>query len=90
MIKEKALYSYYLNSFKCKYYIIQSNKTFSNGEDSISSYGVKIDMMSLEDGIKDTVTLQHVGINENDVKEYVKNLYEGHALPCAIKAIQYN
>ena len=38
MVKEKALYSCYLNDFKCRYYITQTNKTFDNGTDSISSY----------------------------------------------------
>lgn len=89
-MKEKALYSCYLNDFKCKYYITQSNKTFNNGLDSISSYGIKIDMLSLEDSVKDSATLQHVGINEHDVKQYIRNLYDGQALPCVLKSLSSN
>ena len=89
-MKEKALYSSYLNGFKCKYYITQTNKTFSNGEDCISSYGIKIDLFSLEDCLKDSAVLQHVGINENDVKEYIRNLYNGQVLPCSLKAMSTN
>ena len=85
MVKEKALYSYYLKDFKCKYYITQTNKTFSNGMDSISSYGIKIDMLSLENSIKDSAEVLHVGINENDVKQYIRNLYDGQAMPRKLK-----
>jgi len=87
MVKEKALYSCYLNDFKCRYYITQTNKTFDNGTDSISSYGIKIDLLSLEDSIRDSAALQHVGINENDVKQHIQNLYDGQALPCTLKAL---
>jgi len=90
MIKEKALYSCYLSDFKCKYYITQTNKTFKESGDSISSFGIKIDMLSLEDNIKDSAALQHVGINENDVKEYIRNLYNGQALPCELKTMEMN
>lgn len=90
MVKEKALYSCYLNDFKCKYYITKTNKTLEQGKDCINTFGIKIDMLSLEDNIQDTALLNHVGINENDVKAHIRSLYDGQAVPATLKAMSIN
>ncbi|MBR5227656.1 MAG: hypothetical protein IKV94_03370 [Clostridia bacterium] len=89
MSKEKVLYSCYLENFKCKYYITKSIKTFSDNKNKIITYGVKIDLVN-HNSIKEQAILKEVGINENDVKEYITNLYNRQVTPKALKHIATN
>ena len=81
MLKEKELYSWYVNNYKCKYYITQTIKTFQDGQEDINSYGIKIDLISKENSVQDSVLLNEIGINETDVRNYIKNLYNGQVTP---------
>lgn len=81
---EKVVYSRYLDNFKCKYYITKSVKTFSDGNDKVCSYGVKIEKM-LCNNKKESVEIRHVGINKIDVKIYLKKLYNSCTTPEKIK-----
>ena len=81
---EKAMYSRYMNKYRCKYYITRAVKTFSNSDDQIFSYGIKIEKV-LCNNKKESVEISHVGINEIDVKIYLKKLYNSFATPDKIK-----
>lgn len=89
MSKEKVLYSCYLENFKCKYYITKSIKTFNDNKEGIKSYGVKIDLVN-KNNIKEQAILKEVGINENDVREYITNLYHRQITPNTLKQMTAN
>lgn len=86
---EKVMYTTYLKKYKCNYYITESFKNFSDSdnEDKINSYGVRVDLLSINNMIKDTVNLTNIGINENDVKEYIKSLYYNEITPKHLKKL---
>lgn len=81
---EREMYSRYLRKFRCKYYITRTVKTFTTGQDKINSYGVKIEKI-VSKNKKECVEIKHVGINELDVKIYLKELYDTFTTPEKLK-----
>ena len=82
-----CLYDRYINDFRCKYYITKSTKKFVTGEDLINCYGVKIDKLDYEGKILSSATARDIGINEIDVKDFVKLLNEGEVTPITLNDI---
>lgn len=81
---EKAEHSRYLRKYRCKYYITRSVKTFTTGQDKVNSYGIKIEKI-VSKNRKESVEIKHVGINELDVKIYLKELYDTFTTPEKLK-----
>lgn len=81
---EKTVYSRYLRKFRCKYSITRTVKTFTTGSDKVNSYGIKIEKIANRNK-KESIEIKHVGINELDVKIYLKELYDNFTTPEKLK-----
>jgi len=82
-----CLYDRYIKDFRCKYYITKSTKKFVTGEDLISCYGVKIDKLDCAGKLLSSAEAQDVGINETDVREFIKRLNDGGVTPITLNDI---
>ena len=82
-----CLYDRYINDFRCRYYITKSTKQFVTGEDLVSCFGVKIDKLDYKGKILSSAEVNDVGINENDVKGFIKLLNDGQVTPITLRDI---
>lgn len=82
-----CLYDRYIKDFRCKYYITKSTKQFVTGEDLVSCFGVKIDKLDYKGKILSSTEVSDVGINETDVKEFIRILKDGQVTPITLKDI---
>ena len=82
-----CLYERYINDFRCKYYITKSTKEFVTGEEDIYCFGVKIDKIDNNGRVLSSAEVIDVGINENDVKNFIKLLNNGQVTPITLKDI---
>lgn len=87
MEKLEYLYNSYINEFKCNYYIVKSTKHFIDVGDSVNVFGVKIDKLSTSGDLISTAMVSDVGINENDVRDFIKVLSDGKVTPITLKEI---
>lgn len=87
MGKEVCLYDRYIKDFRCKYYITKSTKLFISGEDIIDCFGVKIDKINQQGEIISSASVSDVGINESDVRGFIKSLNDGKVTPITLKDI---
>lgn len=83
----ECLYDRYIKDFKCKYYMTKTTKKFIDDKDSIKSFGVKIDKLSLSGKLLSSVCVDDVGINENDVRSFIKSLKDGKVTPVTLEDI---
>lgn len=82
-----CLYDRYIKEFRCKYYITKSTKRFVTGEELISCFGVKIDKLDSKGETLSTAEVEDVGINEADVRQFIKLLNDGQVTPITLKDI---
>ena len=83
----ECLYDRYIKGFRCKYYMTKTTKKFIDDEDTVNSFGVKIDKISRGGKLLATASVNNVGINENDVRYFVKVLKEEKVTPITLKDI---
>ena len=82
-----CLYDRYIKDFRCRYYITKSTKHFLTGEELVNCFGVKIDKLDGDGKILSSANVTDVGINEMDVREFVKLLNDGQVTPITLKDI---
>lgn len=82
-----CLYDRYIKNFRCRYYITKSTKQFLTGEDLVNCFGVKIDKLDEEGKVLSTAEVDDVGINETDVREFIKLLKDGKVTPITLNDI---
>lgn len=82
-----CLYDRYIKDFRCKYYITKSIKQFVTGEDLVNCFGVKIDKLNKDGKILSSAEVGDVGINETDVREFIKLLNDGAVTPITLNDI---
>ena len=83
----ECLYDRYIKDFRCKYYMTKTTKKFIDDSDTVSSFGVKIDKISCSGKLLSSVCVDNVGINENDVKSFIKSLNDGKVTPITLEDI---
>lgn len=83
----ECVYDKYIKDFKCKYYITKTVKKFIKEEDLVNTYGVKIDKFTKSGCLIETASVKDVGINESDVKLFIKSLSDGQVTPVTLKDI---
>ena len=81
------LYERYIKDFKCKYYITKNTKKYIDERDTVNFYGVKIDKIDNDGSVISSASVKNVGINENDVKNFIKILEEGKVTPITLEDI---
>ena len=83
----ECLYDRYIRDFRCKYYMIKTTRKFIDNNDTINTFGVKIDKFSRSGILISSASVNDVGINENDVKSFIKLLNDGRVTPISLKDI---
>lgn len=83
----ECLYDRYIKDFRCKYYMTKTTKKFIDDSDTINSFGVKIDKLSRKGKVLSTACVNDVGINENDVRSFIKSLNDGKVTPITLNDI---
>ena len=83
----ECLYDRYIKDFRCKYYMTKTTKKFIDDEDTINSFGVKIDKISSNGEVLSSVSVHNIGINEHDVRSFIKSLNDGKVTPITLKDI---
>ena len=83
----ECLYDRYIKDFRCKYYMTKTTKRFIDNTDTINCFGVKIEKISTNGKLLSTACVKDVGINENDVKSFIKKLNDGKVTPITLKDI---
>lgn len=83
----ECLYDRYIKDFRCKYYMIKTTRKFIDDDDTVNSFGVKIDKISATGKLLSSVSVNDVGINENDVRTFIKLLNDGRVTPITLKDI---
>ena len=87
MEQYECLYDRYISNFRCKYYMTKSTKKYIDDKDTVNIYGVKIDKLDKKGDILSTACVKNVGINENDVKSFIKLLNDGKVTPITLEDI---
>lgn len=87
MDNDVCLYDKYIKDFRCKYYITKSTKQYIDNEDIVNFYGVKIDKLDSTGSIISSAQVKDVGINETDVKGFIKLLNDGKVTPVTLEDI---
>ena len=83
----ECLYDRYIQDFRCKYYMTKTTKKFIDDNDSVNSFGVKIEKLNSRGRIVSSACVNDIGINENDVRAFIKVLDEGMVTPITLKDI---
>lgn len=87
MEQVECLYDRYIKDFRCKYYMTRTTKKFIDDKDTVDSFGVKIDKLNLAGKLLSSACVDNVGINENDVRLFIKTLNEGRVTPITLEDI---
>ena len=85
MEQEECLYDRYIKDFRCKYYMTKTTKKFIDDKDTIKTFGVKIDKISRNGKIISSACVNNIGINENDVRSFIKLLNDGKVTPITLE-----
>lgn len=83
----ECLYDRYIKDFRCKYYMTKTTKKFIDDKDTVNSFGVKIDKISRKGKVLSSACVNDVGINENDVRTFIKRLNDGNVTPITLEDI---
>ena len=83
----ECLYDKYIKDFRCKYYMTKTTKKYIDDEDTVKVFGVKIDKLDLTGSILQSACVEDVGINEQDVRQYIKLLKDGRVTPVTLEDI---
>lgn len=87
MEKIECLYDRYIKDFRCKYYMTKSTKTYIDNNDIVNIYGVKIDKLDNSGSVISSAFVKNVGINETDVRGFIKLLNDGKVTPVTLEDI---
>lgn len=87
MEQVECLYDRYIKDFRCKYYMTKTTKQFIDESDIINVFGVKIDKIGTNGAILSTACVNEIGINENDVRNFIKQLNDGKVTPITLEDI---
>lgn len=87
MEQKICLYDRYIKDFRCKYYITKATKKFIDDTDTINSFGIKIDKFARNGRLLSSAAVYNVGINENDVRTFIKKLKDGMVTPITLEDI---
>ena len=87
MEKIECLYDRYIKDFRCKYYMTRNTRQFVDSSDFVNVFGVKIDKIDSKGSIVSTACVKDVGINENDVRSFIKVLNDGRVTPITLEDI---
>lgn len=87
MEKLECLYDRYIKNFRCKYYMTKTTKQFIDEKDIVNVFGVKIDKIDKKGGVISSACVNDVGINENDVRSFIKILNDGRVTPITLQDI---
>ena len=87
MEQMECLYDRYIKNFRCKYYMTKTTKKFIDAVDTVNSFGVKIDKLSTNGKLLSSACVNDVGINENDVRTFIKMLNDGRVTPMTLEYI---
>jgi hypothetical protein len=82
-----CLYDRYIKDFRCKYYITKATKKFITVEDLINCFGVKIDKLDEHGELLSSAEVNDIGINEMDVRGFIKLLNDGDVTPITLNDI---
>ncbi len=83
----ECLYDRYIQDFRCKYYMTKTTRKYIDDNDTVSSFGVKIDKLSSSGKLISSASVNNVGINESDVRSFIKTLNDGLVTPITLKDI---
>lgn len=83
----ECLYDRYIQNFRCKYYMTKTTRKYIDDSDTVNSFGVKIDKISLNGAVLSTMSVNNVGINESDVRSFIKSLNDGMVTPITLEDI---
>ena len=87
MEQVECLYDRYIQDFRCKYYMTKTTRKYIDDSDTVSSFGVKIDKLSYSGKLLSSASVNNVGINENDVRSFIKTLNDGLVTPITLEDI---
>ena len=83
----ECLYDRYIQDFRCKYYMTKTTKKYIDDSDTVKSYGVKIDKLTRRGTVLSSACVNNIGINENDVRTFIKMLNDGKVTPITLEYI---
>lgn len=84
MEQVECLYERYIKDFRCKYYMTKTTRKYIDDNDTVNSFGVKIDKISNSGKLLSSACVNDVGINENDVRSFIKLLNDGKVTPITL------
>lgn len=84
MEQVECLYERYIKDFRCKYYMTKTTRKYIDDNDIVNSFGVKIDKISRRGKLLSSACVNDVGINENDVRSFIKLLNDGRVTPITL------
>lgn len=87
MEQVECLYDRYIKDFRCKYYMTKSTKQYIDDKDTVSVFGVKIDKLDKLGSVISSASVSDVGINETDVRQFIKKLNDGRVTPITLEDI---
>lgn len=87
MEQVECLYDRYIQDFRCKYYMTKTTRKYIDDSDTVSSFGVKIDKLSSNGKLLSSASVNDVGINESDVRSFIKTLNDGLVTPITLEDI---
>ena len=87
MEQVECLYDRYIQDFRCKYYMTKTTRKYIDDSDTVNSFGVKIDKLSSSGKLIASASVNNVGINESDVRSFIKTLNDGLVTPVTLKDI---
>lgn len=87
MEQVECLYDRYIQDFRCKYYMTKTTKKYIDDSDTVNSFGVKIDKINSSGKLISSASVDNVGINESDVRLFIKTLNDGLVTPITLKDI---
>ena len=65
----------------------KTTRRYIDDSDTVSSFGVKIDKLSSSGKLISSASVNNVGINESDVRSFIKTLNDGLVTPITLKDI---
>lgn len=86
----ECLYDRYIKDFRCKYYMTNTTRKYIDDKDTVKSYGVRIEKISKKGELLSVASVSNVGINENDVKTFIKKLKDGSVTPISLEYIVHD
>ena len=65
----------------------KTTRKYIDESDTVNSYGIKIDKISRDGRLLSSASVNNVGINENDVRTFIKKLKDGFVTPITLQDI---